>query len=125
VKVNLHATLGLTALDDPDDGTTIDVGDHHDGLADYAGDLDWFRLRLDAGERVVIRSSSSSLDTALFVDDVVTDRTLAQGTDSGGPLGVDDEVTFQAPADGEYRIVVSDGGFTGFGAYRLEVAAGT
>ena len=123
VKVDLHATLGLTALDDPDDGTPIAIGDHHDGLADYAGDLDWYVLLLDAGQRVVIRSSSSSLDTALFVDDVVTDRTLAQGTDAGGPLGVDDEVTFQAPADGEYRIVVHDAGFTGFGAYRLEVDA--
>lgn len=121
VAVDLHATLGLTPLHDRDDGTTIAVGDHHDGLADYAGDLDWFSLGLDAGERVRIRSSSSSLDTALFVDDVVTDRTLALGTDSGGPLGVDDEVTFQAPADGEYRIVVNDAGFTGFGAYRLEV----
>jgi S1-C subfamily serine protease len=120
VTVALDSTLGLTPLDDPDDGAPIAIGEPHDGLADYAGDLDWYLLHLDAAQRVVIRSSSSSLDTALFVDDVVTDRTLAQGTDSGGPLGVDDEVTFQAPAGGDYRIVV-DTGSIGFGAYRLEV----
>jgi hypothetical protein len=120
-RVHLLSTAPLTPLVDPDDGPVLRVGDVHIGAADYGGDLDWFTLRLAKDDRVVIRVAAAGFDPALFVDAVDTGETIGAGSDDGGPLGMDDVLRLQAPRDGDYRIVVSDIRFFGFGGYRLEV----
>jgi hypothetical protein len=120
--VSLRSSVGLTAFDDTDDGRPIAVGGSAIGAADYAGDIDWYRLDLDEGRHVTVRASSASGDPAVFIDRPGDDPVpLASGHDEGGPLGTDDVVEFDAPADGEYLVVVTDPRFQGSGAYRLTV----
>jgi hypothetical protein len=124
VRATLRSTVGLTPFDDPDDGRPIARGRPWTGAADYAGDIDWYVLSLAAGETVRIRASASALDPALFIDRLGDEQALARGHDAGGPLGVDDEIEFKAPSAGEYLVVVTDPGFSGAGAYRLEIQPG-
>jgi trypsin-like peptidase len=122
-KVHLRSTTGLTHFDDPDDGGALVIGRPWMGAADYAGDIDWYTLRLSAGDSVTIRASAAAMDPALFVDlaGSATTVPLATGHDAGGPLGGDDELEFRAPKAADYLVVVSDLRFTGAGAYRLTV----
>ena len=122
IDVTLRATVGLTPLVDPDDGPELRVGDRYVGVADYAGDIDWFTVRLAKGDGVLVSASGAGFDPALFIDAVETGRTIAAGRDAGGPLGMDDVVRIDSPKAGVYRIVVSDRRFIGFGGYRLEIA---
>jgi hypothetical protein len=120
--VSLRSSVGLTAFEDTDDGRSIAVGGSEVGAADYAGDIDWYRLELAKGRHVTVRASSASGDPALFIDRPGDDPVpLANGHDDGGPLGIDDVVEFDPPADGEYLVIVSDARFQGSGAYRLTV----
>jgi hypothetical protein len=123
-KVTVRSTVGLTPFDDPDDGRTLARDRPLVGVADYAGDIDWYVLSLAKGETVTIRASASALDPALFIDKLGEEQTLVRGHDAGGPLGVDDEIEFEAPSAGEYLVVVTDPRFTGAGAYRLEIKPG-
>jgi putative serine protease PepD len=123
-NIKLHSSVGLTPFEDGDDGRTIELGGSLVGGADYAGDIDWYRLGLAKGDDVVVRASSAG-DPALFVDRAGdAPAPLAVGHDDGGPLGGDDVVEFRAPTDGEYLIVVADPRFQGSGAYRLTVERG-
>ena len=124
-NVSLHSSAGLTPFEDADDGRSLAVGSTVVGAADYAGDLDWYRLDATKGEKLRVRASSASGDPALFIDRAGDAPVpLAIGHDEGGPMGVDDLVDFAAPADGEYLIVVSDLRFLGAGAYQLTVERG-
>lgn len=124
VKVTLRSTVGLTPFDDPDDGRALTRARPLLGAADYAGDIDWYVLSLTDGETVTIRASASALDPALFIDKLDDERALALGHDAGGPLGVDDEIEFEAPSAGDYLVVVTDPRFSGAGVYRLEIQPG-
>jgi hypothetical protein len=119
VSGHLSSSVGLTPLGDPDDGATLSIGDPVIGVADYAGDIDWWRLALDEGESVTIRASAAAMDPAVFVDRAGSEVPPAAGHDVGGPLGGDDEVRFTAAEADEYLVVVSDLRFSGAGAYRL------
>jgi hypothetical protein len=79
------------------------------GRIDPAGDRDTFRIALRKGEKTVFRVESRSLGMPLDPVLRLTDpggKVLAESDDSGG--GRDPEFSFSAPADGEYRLVVSD-----------------
>lgn len=120
--VTMRSTAALTPLEDPDDGAAISSATPRIGAADYAGDLDWYVLSMSEGQKATIRASAAALDPALFIDRVGSSGPpLANGHDSGGPLGGDDEVEFRAPSTGDYLVVVSDARFQGAGAYRLTV----
>lgn len=117
----ITSPVGLTPVQDPDDGPVLDPGDVHLGVADYAGDLDWFTVSLAKGERIRVVAAAAGFDAALYLDDVRTGETVGFGMDSGGPMGADDVLRFMAPRAGEYRIVLSDIRSFGFGGYRLEL----
>jgi hypothetical protein len=122
VKVKLHSTVGLTLVADAEDGKPLALDAPQSGRADYAGDIDWFSLDLEKGQRVTVRVSGAGFDPALFLDATgATDETLVTGHDAGGPLGMDDELSYTARASATYRVVVADGRFLGSGGYRVFV----
>jgi hypothetical protein len=79
------------------------------GRIDPPGDRDAYRFALKKGDKRVVRIESRALGFPLDPVLRVTDaegKTLAETDDIRG--GRDPEVTFTAPADGEYRAVVRD-----------------
>jgi hypothetical protein len=86
-------------------------------------DRDVFRLNLKAGERVVIDCQTSRLDVQL---DAVMQVLTADGkqlASSGDYFGRDPFIPFQAPADGDYLVVVHDASYRGGLPYRLIVSS--
>jgi hypothetical protein len=121
-KVTVRSSVGLSPVEDVDDGRAITADEPVVGAADYAGDVDWYTLAMTKGESITVRASAAAMDPALFIDRVGDDPgPLAFGHNEGGPLGNDDVVQFRAPADGEYLVVVTDPRFMGAGAYGLDV----
>jgi len=94
------------------------------GRAD-AEQRDFYKLTAKTGQALQLACSACALDSVM--DPVVTvidatGRTIARGDDQ---LDRDAELSFVAPADGEYFVVVHDKVFAGSAAhqYRLAVAA--
>lgn len=90
---------------------------------------DWFRLRLNKGEAVVIETIAARLGSRLdSIVRVVGGRghELARNDDAPGQFG-DSRVHFTAPASGEYFIEVRDANYAGGAAffYRLRVSGST
>ena len=111
---------------DPDHGRTIEVGSLVAGNGDYPGDLDWFRLDLEAGETVTISATSINIDASLFVDllEPGNGSVLMSDSDSGGGvLGYDSVLEFTAPETAAYAIAVFDETGFGPGGYMLRVEA--
>jgi S1-C subfamily serine protease len=112
---------------DPDHGRTIEVDSRLAGNGDYPGDLDWFRIELEAGETVTISATSINIDASLFVDllEPGNGSVLVSDSDSGGGvLGYDSLLGFTAPETGTYAIAVFDETGFGPGGYILSVEAG-
>jgi hypothetical protein len=121
----IEASVGLTVFTDPDDGREVAVGDTVIGVADYAGDIDWITIDLAAGDSIVVRSSSASVDMLIFIDQPGTHEVpLAVGSNTFGPAGFNNEVAFIAEAAGSYLIVSSDALRTGSGAYLVTITTG-
>jgi hypothetical protein len=79
------------------------------GRIDSPGDRDTFRLTLKTGAKRVVRVESRSLGLPLDPVLRLTDaggKVLTESDDVG--KGRDPELTFTAPADGEYRVLVRD-----------------
>jgi hypothetical protein len=111
---------------DPDHGRTIEVGTRIAGNGDYPGDLDWFRLELEAGETVSVSATSINIDASLFVDllEPGDQSVLVSDSDSGGGvLGYDSVLEFTAPQTAAYAIAVFDETGFGPGGYVLSVEA--
>ncbi len=85
-------------------------------------DRDVFRLNLKAGERIVLDCQAARLDVQL---DAVMQLLSADGkqlASSGDYFGRDPFIAFQAPADGDYLVVVHDLSYRGGLPYRLVVS---
>lgn len=124
VTVTVHGVEGLQLLQDPDHGVELSPGDAYHGYADYPGDVDWFRLDLEAGESVTINVSSTSMDPALVIDwlqDRPSRLALRDSDSGGGVVGGDAKLRFTAPADGSYLVAVVDETQFGPGGFVLEV----
>jgi hypothetical protein len=79
------------------------------GRIDPPGDRDTFRIALRKGEKTAFRVESRSLGMPLDPVLRLTDpsgKILTESDDSAG--GRDPGFSFSAPADGEYRLIVSD-----------------
>lgn len=116
------------AWHDPDHGQTVSVGGSVVANGDYPGDLDWFSITLQAGQRIRIRATSINIDPAILVDavDPIDEGAFASDSDSGGGvLGLDAELEYVAPGDGLYAIAVFDETGFGPGAYVLSIEAGS
>jgi hypothetical protein len=90
---------------------------------DFPGDLDYFVIDLDAGETVHLRLESAMIDSYLAVDYVgAGEEQIVEDDDSGGGIfGVDAGLTYRAPQDGRYRVIVADLTGVHFGGYLMRV----
>lgn len=122
----LSVTHGLTDVAEVEPNNTADkaqaisVNNAVNGDSD-GNNQDLFRITLKQGQRVVIDCQSARLDTEM-------DPELELLSASGQPLqsnrdyyGRDPMIDFQAPADGDYLIKLSDGTYRGGYPYRLIV----
>ena len=119
----LTANVRLQTLNDPDDGTTIEIGETVTGSLDHLSDWDWYAIDLEEGETVRISTDSLNVDTVIYVDFPNSrNNQLVSDDDSGGGLnGVNSELVYRAPHTGEYFIVVADAVGNSVGGYYLAV----
>ncbi len=106
-----------------DKAQAIQVNSLVQGSSDQ-NDQDMFRFSAKSGQRLVVRTLASKLDSMM-------DPTLSLASASGQPLasngdyfGRDALIDFVAPADGDYLVTVSDLSFRGGHPYLLAVSDG-
>lgn len=106
---------------DPATAQLLSMNSALNGQSD-GNDRDVFRLNLKAGERVVIDCQSARLDVQLDAVMQLLSADEKQLASSGDYFGRDPFIAFQAPADGDYLVVVHDLSFRGGLPYRLLVS---
>ena len=117
-KVELRSNVRLIPLHDPDDGRDIAVGETIAGYRDAPYDLDWFRIRLEEGETVVISGESVSPSMTSEYMSIKVDfpharenqKVLLQVVTGGNGVREEDDhssVVYRAPHSGEYFLDVS------------------
>jgi hypothetical protein len=106
-----------------DKAQAIQVNSLVQGTSDQ-NDQDLFRFAAKSGQRLVVRTLASKLDSLM-------DPTLSLSTAAGQPLasngdyfGRDALIDFIVPADGDYVVAVSDLSFRGGHPYELIVTDG-
>ena len=103
----------------------INVGASADGALDYAGDRDWYRVRLTEGESYRFTLSSNTEDGGFDPTLAIADRAgeqLAYDDDGGGNLN--SYLEFTAGATGDYYLDVGGYSEAATGAYTLSARAG-
>lgn len=120
----LSSNHNLIPYEDRDDGTIVAVGQTLLGCMDHPGDLDYFVIELQEGEKIDILVDSVAIDPVLIIDPVdASEEEVAWDDDSGGgPFGVNAQLTYQAPHDGIYFVVVQDTFNVQVGGYTLTVS---
>ena len=118
---------------------TVAVGGRVVGTLNVVGDVDWFRVRLEAGKRYRVRMRGSESEAGTLADpllkvwqqsDGVRGRTsdtvsvpmsIAAKNDDKSDTEKDSELTFRAGTSGDYYVEANTPG-TGTGTYTIEVA---
>jgi|GEM_PF-2291982 len=95
----------------------IDVGHSASGNIETANDVDWFRVRLDAGQRYSISTDSSTVSLSL-VSDRGTVASSAYGLSQAQKPAV---LSYTAQYTGDYYVEVKGG--SSIGSYSVGVAA--
>ena len=106
---------------------TITVGGTASNTLEFAGDHDWFRVSLAAGQKITIALNATTLqDPYLYLRDS-SGAVLAENDDAGGYRN--SRIVFTAPTSGTYYIDAAAWtptapveGYTGTGSYNLSVA---
>lgn len=107
-------TLSSTGLLVPyldEDGVALGPDDANAGVFDYFGDVDWYSIRLEAGDAVHIWTDSIGADTYLVLYDA--EGLVVAEDDDSGPVAVfgtqqNAEIFFEAPTDGTFYVEVGD-----------------
>ena len=118
---DIGSNVELHPFSDPDDGVRLEVGKIVAASIDYSGDRDWYRLRLEEGDTVRIRSNSWLVDTTLHIDfpGSYADQVAYDDDSGGGLFGTNPELVYRAPMAGEYVVVVQELGGDDVGGYFL------
>ena len=111
----LRSNVRLIPLHDPDDGREISVGETVVGNQEAPYDRDWFSMRLQEGETVVI--SGESLTSSFRFDRMTVDIDFPNSRENqkihvevdtdGGGVKEASSVVYRAPHTGEYFLDVS------------------
>jgi S1-C subfamily serine protease len=115
----------LIPYQDVDDGKIVTSGQTVLANLDYPGDVDFFEVDLKAGETINIMVDSILIDPFLIVgqpgnsgEELVFDDDTA-----GGIFGANAELTFEAPHNGTFLLIVQDSYGYDIGGYLLTVDA--
>jgi S1-C subfamily serine protease/tetratricopeptide (TPR) repeat protein len=120
----LTSSHPLQAIEDPEDGTIVAVGETLSGSLDAPMDHDIFTIQLRAGERIDIEMDSITVDPymLLFYKSPTQEETAADDDSSpSGLFGLSARIVYEAPADGDYMLVVFDATQTAQGGYFLKI----
>lgn len=94
----------------PSEPQEIAVPSSMTGVIGKPGEVDFFRLKLTAKQAIVIRtdarSAGSPLDPVLRI--LKSDGSQLQEVDDGSKGDFDPDANFTAPAEGEYRVAITD-----------------
>lgn len=106
----IESDVPLTRFPDPDHGKRLEVGSVTAAHADFPGDIDYFFVDLQDGQRIEITVSSIILDVDLVIDRLDnTGEPLAYDDDSGGGIyQTDAQLTFTADQTGEFILGITD-----------------
>ena len=109
---------------DIDDAAVAAVGADVEGVIDYEGDSDYFRFIAEEGQLYQIDVALGSLPDSLLTLLGPDGWELTYNDDHGDSLA--SRVVWEAPASGDYYLVVEAGGFDAdVGAYTLTVSHST
>lgn len=80
------------------------------GVIAKPGEVDQFRVKLTAKQAIVIRTDARTVDSPLdpLLRILKADGSQLQEVDDGSKGDFDPDANFTAPADGEYRIAITD-----------------
>ena len=113
----------LIPYKDPDDGKKVSAGQTIIANLDYPGDIDFFEARLRAGDMLNIYVDSILIDPFLLVGQPGdSEAQIVFDDDTGGGIfGSNAELTFKAPHDGTFLVIVQDSYGYNIGGYVLKV----
>jgi hypothetical protein len=90
--------------------TSAQIGDGlHGSTAGGTGDFDFYQVTAKKGQTITGRTTVSGLDSVVFVYSPTGE--ILGANDDGEGQGLGSLLTFQAPADGTYLVMVSGFGF--------------
>lgn len=121
--ISVNSNVALHEFKDPDGVRSLSVDEVVVGQIDYPGDTDVYRLRLSEGDEVHVTVQSLLVDSFVSVDYEGSDEAqVVTDDDSGGGLfSADSELTYRAPEDNQYVIVVNSASGFHVGGYILTV----
>lgn len=121
---NLYSSHELGLFEDPDNGKLVKIGETYVGNLDYPGDIDYFLLLLQSGEVVNISVDSLATDPYISItyDGAQSSAIISDDDSGGGVFGLNAELTYAAPHQSLYTIIVRDSSYFGnVGAYLLTI----
>ena len=100
----------LIKLDDPDDGTELQVGGTAHGHVDFPRDYDFFFVELEEGQVIEIESTSILADTGLsiYYAGAGDQQIIVDDNSGGGLFGFDPTIVFRAPRTGWFMVILID-----------------
>ena len=100
----------LIKLDDPDDGTELQVGGTAHGHVDFPRDYDFFFVELEEGQVIEIESISILADTGLsiYYAGAGDQQIIVDDNSGGGLFGFDPTIVFRAPHTGWFMVILID-----------------
>lgn len=126
-------TLSVSAGRAPRDGISADVYTHGrigvgrtlNGMLDFAGDRDWYRVNLEQGQSyhfTLVSTGDSPLSDPLIK--IYNRRGEEVAMDDDGGEGLNSYLEFTAPESGAYYVEARGFGDDATGAYAIAAAAG-
>ena len=115
-EYTVTAYYELAPIDDPDDGKSLSIGHSIRANMDYPRDFE-----LNQGDIIQITVDSANINPVVRVHPSAPTDVAIDNDSGGGFLGTDAAITYRAPSDANYFVVVNDALLTGLGGYFLTV----
>jgi S1-C subfamily serine protease len=119
----VKSNYNLAEYEDVDDGKRVTVGETIVANIDHHRDIDFFEVHLEAGEVINVIVDSVLIDPFIIIGQLgdPDDQLVFDDDTAGGMLGLSAELTFEAPHDGAFLIIVRDSSGYNIGGYLVKV----
>ncbi len=107
--LNLKSNVPFTRFQDEDDNRSLVMGRATTGRISYPGDLDFYLVHLEAGERVNIQVDSILVDPQVSImpeELPLLEYAITDDDSGGGIFGFNAELTYETPQTGFYIVLV-------------------